>query len=138
MHNIRAEGRDVVLGAGQYFLQQTILIDPLTAPIWIAGLFAFLFSARLRDYRFLGWCYLVCYAVLFALHGKNYYLAPVYPMLLAAGALIIESALDRPIGAWLKPAVVVVLLTAGVYLLPVTVPVLSPDRFIRLREESAL
>jgi hypothetical protein len=131
MHNIRAEGRDVVLGAGQYFLQQTILIDPLTAPIWIAGLFAFLFSVRLRDYRFLGWCYLVCYAVLFALHGKNYYLAPVYPMLLAAGALIIESALDRPIGAWLKPAVVVVLLTAGVYLLPVTVPVLSPDRFIR-------
>jgi hypothetical protein len=130
MHNIRAEGRDVVLGAGQYFFQQTILIDPLTAPIWIAGLFAFLFSVRLRDYRFLGWCYLVCYAVLFALHGKNYYLAPAYPMLLAAGALIIESALARPIGAWLKPAAVIVLLTAGVRLLPVTVPVLSPDRFI--------
>jgi dolichyl-phosphate-mannose-protein mannosyltransferase len=130
MHNIRAEGRDVVLGAGQYFFQQTILIDPLTAPIWIAGLFALLFSVRLRDYRFLGWCYLVCYAVLFALHGKNYYLAPVYPMLLAAGALVIESALDRTIGAWLKPAVVIVLLAAGVRLLPVTVPVLSPDRFI--------
>jgi 4-amino-4-deoxy-L-arabinose transferase-like glycosyltransferase len=33
MHNIRAEGRDVVLGPGQYFIQQTILVHPLTAPI---------------------------------------------------------------------------------------------------------
>src|SRR5436305_1224596 len=41
MHNIRAEGRDVVLPAGQYFLQQTLLVNPLTAPIWIAGLMAF-------------------------------------------------------------------------------------------------
>ncbi len=130
MHNIRAEHRDVVLGPGEYFLQQTILIHPLTAPIWIAGLAAFFLSARLKPYRFLGWTYVVCYAVLFGLHGKNYYLAPVYPMLLAAGAAIIESALDRPIGAWLKPAIVTILLAAGVYLAPITVPVFSPDHFL--------
>jgi hypothetical protein len=130
MHNIRAEHRDVVLGPVEYFVQQTILVHPLAAPIWIAGLAALFFSARLRPYRFLGWTYVVCYAVLFALHGKNYYLAPVYPMLLAAGAVVIESALDRPIGAWLKPAIVVILLAAGAYLAPVTVPVFSPDHFL--------
>jgi hypothetical protein len=130
MHNIRAEHRDVVLGPGEYFVQQTILIHPLAAPIWIAGLAALFFSARLRPYRFLGWTYVVCYAVLFALHGKNYYLAPVYPMLLAAGAVVIESALDRPIGAWLKPATVIMLLAAGAYLAPITVPVFSPDHFL--------
>ena len=130
MHNIRAEHRDVVLGPGEYFFQQTILIHPLAAPIWIAGLAAFFFSARLRPYRFLGWTYVVCYAVLFALHGKNYYLAPVYPMLLASGAIVIESSLDRPIGAWLKPAIVVILLAAGAYLAPITVPVFSPDHFL--------
>ena len=130
MHNIRAEHRDVVLGPGEYFLQQTILIHPLAAPIWIAGLAALFFSARLRPYRFLGWTYVICYAVLFALHGKNYYLAPVYPMLLAAGAVVIDSALDRPIGAWLKPAIVIILLAAGAYLTPITVPVFSPDHFL--------
>ncbi|HEY6442035.1 MAG TPA: glycosyltransferase family 39 protein [Candidatus Acidoferrales bacterium] len=130
MHNIRAEHRDVVLGPGEYFLQQTILIHPLAAPIWIAGLAALFFSARLKPYRFLGWTYIVCYAVLFALHGKNYYLSPVYPMLLAAGAVLIESALDRPIGVWLKPAIVVILLAAGAYLAPITVPVFSPDHFL--------
>ena len=38
MHNIRAEGRDVVLSFPQYFFQQTVLVDPITAPIWLAGL----------------------------------------------------------------------------------------------------
>ena len=130
MHNIRAEHRDVVLGPGEYFLQQTILIHPLAAPIWIAGLAALFVSTHLRPYRFLGWAYVVCYAVLFALHGKNYYLAPVYPMLVAAGSVVIESALDRPVGAWLKPAIVSILLAAGAYLAPITVPVCSPDHFL--------
>jgi len=145
MRNIKAEGRDVVLGPFPYFFQQMLLLNPLTAPIWLAGLFALLFSARLKAYRVLGWCYLVCYAVFFILHGKNYYLAPVYPMLLAAGAVMIESALDgrkharsenarpesgRPRLQWLKPTIVILLLAVGGYLVPMVVPVLSPDAFL--------
>jgi hypothetical protein len=130
MRNIRAEGRDVVLPPLQYFFQQTLLVLPLTAPIWITGLIALFFSQRLKAYRVLGWSYLVCYTVFFVLHGKNYYLAPIYPMLLAAGAATIENAFDRPRLSWMKPAIVVVLLAAGAHLAPVVVPVLSPDRFI--------
>ncbi|HTW67989.1 MAG TPA: glycosyltransferase family 39 protein [Bryobacteraceae bacterium] len=130
MHNIRAEGRDVVLGPLEYFVQQTILIHPISAPIWITGLIAFFVSARLKPYRLLGWSYLVCYAVLFTLHGKNYYLAPVYPMLLAAGAVVIEGYASRPRLQWLKPAIVTVVLAAGFALAPVVVPVLSPDEFL--------
>jgi Dolichyl-phosphate-mannose-protein mannosyltransferase len=150
MHNIRAEGRDVILPLPQYFLQQTLLVDPITAPIWLTGLFALLFSARLKQYRFLGWSYLVCFTVFFALHGKNYYLAPVYPMLLAAGALVIESAIEgrkvlakngvpendvpeKVIGsrrAWLKPVIMAILLASGAHLVPITVPVLSPESFL--------
>jgi 4-amino-4-deoxy-L-arabinose transferase-like glycosyltransferase len=130
MHAIRAEGRDVILPPLQYLWQQMLLVHPLTAPIWITGLIALLFSRRLRPYRVLGWSYLVCYTVFFALHGKNYYLAPIYPMLLAAGAVIIESATQRAALTWTRPAMVVVLLAAGAYFAPVVVPVLSPDRFI--------
>jgi hypothetical protein len=130
MRNIRAEGRDVVLPAGEYFFQQTLLVNPLTAPIWIAGLIAFFVSERLKPYRVLGWSYVVCYTVFFLLHGKNYYLAPIYPMLLAAGAMVMESALTRPRVGWLKPAIVVILLASGVHLAPIVIPVLSPDRFL--------
>ncbi len=145
MRNIRDEGRDVVLPLPQYFFQQTLLVHPFTAPIWITGLIAFFISPRLKAYRALGWCYLVCFTIFFVLHGKNYYLAPVYPMLLAAGAVVIESAIEgrkidvsgtegliagRNRRAWLKPAIVIVLLAAGAHLAPVVVPVLSPDKFI--------
>jgi 4-amino-4-deoxy-L-arabinose transferase-like glycosyltransferase len=145
MHNIRADGRDVVLPLPQYFLQQTLLVHPFTAPIWITGLIALFVSLRFEPYRALAWCYLACFTVFFVLHGKNYYLAPVYPMLLAAGAVMIESAVDgrrtegqetaslktgRSLRAWLKPAVVIVLLAGGAHLAPVVVPVFSPDKFI--------
>src|SRR5437763_2493036 len=40
IRGVRAEGRDVVLGPFSYFFQQTLLVNPLTAPIWLAGLFA--------------------------------------------------------------------------------------------------
>jgi len=144
IHNIKADGRDVVLGPIQFFLQQLLLVNPLTLPIWLRGLLFLLFSARLRPYRALGWCYLVCYAVFFVLHGKIYYLAPVYPMLLAAGAVVIEGAIDgrtdgganlRPESGrrrlqWLKPVIIGVLLADGAYLSPIVIPILSPDHFL--------
>jgi 4-amino-4-deoxy-L-arabinose transferase-like glycosyltransferase len=145
MHNIREEGRDVVLPLPQYFFQQMLLVHPLTAPIWIRGLLFFFFSPRLKPYRALGWCYLVCFTVFFLLHGKNYYLAPVYPMLLAAGAVVIESAIDgaksestenssvkagRTRLGWLKPVIVTLLLASGAYFAPVVVPILSPTAFL--------
>jgi 4-amino-4-deoxy-L-arabinose transferase-like glycosyltransferase len=130
MQGIRAEGRDVVLPPIEYFVQQTLLVNPLTAPIWIAGLIAFFLSPRLKPYRVLGWSYLITYAVFFILHGKNYYLAPIYPMLLAAGAVVIDTAISRPRLTWLKPATIALLLAAGAYLAPVVVPVLSPESFL--------
>lgn len=139
IHNIRMDGRDVVLPFPQFFLQQTLLLDPITAPIWLAGLCALLFSARLKPYRFLGLCYLVCFSVFFILHGKNYYLAPVYAMLLAAGACVIEWAIEgrveeqserkfRRLG-WLKPVIIIILLASGAHIAPITVPIFSPDKF---------
>ena len=130
MRAIKDEGRDVVLPPLQYFLQQTLLVHPFTAPIWITGLIALLVSQRLKIYRVLGWSYLVCYTVFFILHGKNYYLAPIYPMLLAAGAVTIENAIDRPRLTWMKPAMVALLLMGGAAFAPVVVPVLPPDGFI--------
>ena len=130
MHNIRADHRDVVLSASQYFVQEMLLIHPLTAPIWIAGLIALLFASRFQQYRLFGWSFLVCYGVFFALHGKVYYLAPIYPILLAGGAVVIGSGLQRPRLVWAKAAIVVVLLAGGAYIAPMVVPVLSPDGFL--------
>jgi Dolichyl-phosphate-mannose-protein mannosyltransferase len=135
MRAIRSEGRDVVLGPVDFFIQQTLLLDPIVAPIWLTGLLGLLLAKRLRSYRALGCCFVASYMVFDVLHGKAYYLAPIYPMLLAAGAVVIECALNHPETSqprlqWLKPSIAVILLASGIHLLPITVPVLSPERFL--------
>ena len=130
MHNIRASGRDVQLSVFQFLLQQMLLLHPLTAPIWIAGVIALLFSRRLRNYRPLGWSYLVSFGAFVILKGKNYYLTPIYPMLFAAGAVVVEAGIEWTRQRWLKSAIIVLLLAGGAWLAPIVVPVFSVDRFI--------
>lgn len=135
MHNIHARGRDVVLSPFQYFAQQWLLTLPLAAPVWIAGVLALLFWPRLRPYRLLGWSYLVAFTVFVVLHGKNYYLAPIYPMLFAAGAIAIETGIEKIRQGWMKPALIVILLAGGAWLAPIVIPVFSPAHFIAYMEK---
>jgi hypothetical protein len=135
MHNIKAEGRDIVLSPWQYFFQQCLIMQLIVAPIWIAGTIAFLVWAPFRPYRFLGWNYLVSLAVFIVLHGKNYYLAPVYPMLLAAGSVVFELGIDRPRLRWLKPVSIILILAGGAWFAPVVMPVLPIDDYIGYQEK---
>ena len=131
MHNIRADGRDVQLSPIAFLLQQVLLLHPLTVGIWITGLIALLASRGLRHYRFLGWCYVISFTTFVLLKGKNYYLAPIYPMLLAAGSVTIEIGIERIRQHWLQPVIIVLLLAGGIYLAPLVVPILSVDHFVR-------
>jgi Dolichyl-phosphate-mannose-protein mannosyltransferase len=134
MRNIKAEGRDVVLSPLEYFLQQCLIMQPIVAPIWIVGTVALLLWPPFRAYRFLGWSYLVSLAVFIVLHGKNYYLAPIYPMLLGAGSVVLERGVGRPRLAWVKPVSIIVVLAAGAWYAPVVMPVLPVDKYIAYQE----
>jgi len=58
------------------------------------------------------------------LHGKIYYLAPVYIVFLAGGAVWWERKyLWRP-GAWLKPAVLAPIIVSGIIAAPLAMPIL--------------
>jgi hypothetical protein len=130
MRNIKAEGRDILLSPWQYFLHQLLLIDPFNAVLWITGLVALLVAARFRPYRFLAWTYLVGFTTFAALQGKDYYLSPIYPVLLAAGAVVIDDAIERIRQPWLKPALACVLLFGGAIFVPFVVPVFPVEQFL--------
>ena len=130
MHNIKADGRDVVLSPWQYFSQQILLIHPLSALIWITGVIAFLAAPRFKPYRFLGFAYLMSFAVFVVLKGKNYYLAPIYPVYLAAGCIVIDDAIDRIRQRWMKPVIAALLLAGGAVLAPLVVPILPMEQFV--------
>ena len=84
--------RDVGEGRADDFLQDQLLlcVNLFAAPVWLAGLIAFL---RSRRYRMLAWMYLIPLALFFLGKGRGYYMAAAYPMLLAMGAAAGERCL---------------------------------------------
>ena len=76
---------------------QLLLVSPVLAPVWISGLVWLLRSGPGRPFRFFGIGYLVLAAVFLVAGGKAYYLAGMYPVLLAAGAVVVDGWLrERP------------------------------------------
>jgi 4-amino-4-deoxy-L-arabinose transferase-like glycosyltransferase len=69
--------------------------DPLSMVVWLPGLFALFRNSRLRTFVPLAWAFVVPLGVLFVLGGKSYYVAPMFPILYAAGAVALTR--DR---AW--------------------------------------
>jgi hypothetical protein len=70
----------------QLLPQQLALVSPYLAAIWVTGLVRLLRGAALRWCRALGVAYLVLVAVFLITGGKPYYLAGMFPLLLAGGA----------------------------------------------------
>ncbi len=108
----------------QFILEQTLLMHPLETPVWLIGLGYFFFAPQGRRYRALGWTYLFVLAQLLALKGKIYYLAPIYPMLVAAGAVQTDAWVRERGWRWLKPAILVPLAVGGIVAAPLALPIL--------------
>lgn len=130
LHNVKVTGKNVVLPPGAFVGQQIMMMHPILFPVWLAGLWYFLFGKGTK-YRALGWIYLVLLATFIVLHGKDYYLAPAYAMLLAGGTLAIEGWLEMSRFTrgkiWPKAVVLGVALSATLLTAPVVLPILSPE-----------
>jgi hypothetical protein len=74
---------------------QLLLVSPLLAPVWIAGLVGLFRDPALRDVRFVAWAWVVLAAVFMATGGKPYYLAGLLPVLIGVGAVHVDRWLER-------------------------------------------
>lgn len=129
LRNVKESGKNVVLGPWEFLLRQGLMINPLTAPLWLTGLCFFFFGREGKRWRALAWTYVVLLLTMFALEAKDYYLAPIYPMLFAAGAVALEPLLRR----WkvLAGGYVTVLVAGGVLTALLALPILPPERYLR-------
>ena len=131
LHNHRLAASNVRLTPLQFMGEEILGLQPLTAPIWIGGLWYTLGTREGEPYRALGWTYLVILALFLALGARVYYLFPVYPMLFGAGAVWMEQIFRRTRQAWLKPAYVTALVLGGAALAPSLLPILPVKMYIR-------
>ncbi len=130
LQNVAAR-KNAPIGPFAFLWQQTLLVHPLATPICLAGLYFFLRDREARSYRVLGWAYLVVLTELLVLKGKIYYLAPAYPMLLAAGAVCIEKWVREHNWNWLKPAILAPLVVGGIIAAPLAMPLLPVEAMAR-------
>jgi hypothetical protein len=140
MHNIRASGRDVVLSPLAFIGQQILIMTPSSLPFCLGGLVFYFFSRQAKPYRAFGWAFLIAIVFFILAHGKNYYSAPAYPPVLAAGGVATEFFLSRRfevrprLGSILEVAAFVWLVVGLVPLLPVVLPVLPVDTYLRYQD----
>jgi 4-amino-4-deoxy-L-arabinose transferase-like glycosyltransferase len=106
---------------------QFLLVSPLLAPIWIAGLWSLFRDARLRDYRFLAWAWATLAVVFIATGGKPYYLAGLLPVLLAAGSVVIDPWLERGRSALRKASLAAAVGVSAIVGTVIALPVLPVD-----------
>jgi hypothetical protein len=125
LRNVQNMHKNVVLPPLAFVRQQIMMLGPANALVWIAGLGYLLFHSQGKRYRSLGVTYLVFLAIMMALHAKDYYLAPAYAMLFAAGGVVWEKATEIRAGLrWLRVALPVVVLALGLVAVPLVAPVL--------------
>ena len=106
--------------------EQIIDMHPILLPVWLSGLVWFL---RDRRWRLLGLIFAVFFVLMDLAHAKNYYLFPIYPMLLAGGAVVIERWLANR-AAWTRAVVVVIILLAALPAVPLVTWMLPPERLL--------
>jgi 4-amino-4-deoxy-L-arabinose transferase-like glycosyltransferase len=111
--------RDIRIGRTSGFLLNQLFIPAslMTIPLWVAGLWFFFFVEDGRRYRTIGWMFVFTFAIFLAAKGRDYYMAPAYPMLLAGGAVMWERW--RPVARGFMWAA----LALGCLLAPLLLPI---------------
>ena len=136
LHNGRVGHKNSILSPPVFFLAQFGNMQPVNALLWITGVIALLRAKSIARARWLGIAYIAFYLIMEALHAKDYYLAPIYPALFAAGAVAWEhrfSASRRVREGRIVafPIFTIVLLLTTLLILPMASPILRPDAWVR-------
>lgn len=149
MRNIRVTGKDIAYPPGAYTAQQILMMNPFSFLFWFGGLLFYFFSRNAKNYRVFGWTFLITFAFFLISHGKDYYSAPAYTIVLAAGAVAAENLLsgaaqqqttDQP-SRWravLKPVCFLWLIVGVSLILPLVLPALPLEAFVRYQSHSPL
>ena len=103
---------------------QFLLVSPVLAPVWIAGLLALARDLQLRTYRFFAGAWVVLVVIFLATGGKPYYLAGMFPVLLAAGAIRTDAWLMHGRSGLRRALLVAAIGLSGVVSAVIALPIL--------------
>lgn len=123
----------------EFLREQVLTMNPGSAPVWITGLLAGLLGLHGPRGRVLAWIYVVVLVLLLvAGRSRASYLAVAYPMLFALGGCSVERVASRARLGWLRPATAVLVIVSGLPLVPLALPLLPVETYVRYQEALGL
>ena len=133
LHNGRVENKNISLSPLAFVLNQLVVLGPWSAFVWLPGLVHLL---RRTDRRWLALMWVILLVAMIALGAKDYYFAPVYPVLFAAGGVAWEARFAKRASVQRDSALafagaMVTMLVCTAIILPSHTPVLRPDAYLR-------
>jgi hypothetical protein len=127
LNGVAHSDKNIKLPPLAFLVQQVNMLLIVAAPLWIGGLAWLAFARKARPWRFVVPAYLLFLAMMMVMHAKDYYVAPIYPALFAAGAVAFGQLTRRN---W-PPVVYTVVL--GCLLCRATAPImltiLPPEKY---------
>jgi hypothetical protein len=124
-----AETQLVHVRLDNFLLEQVMMFLPVFF-MWVLGLIYVAFLKEGRSCRAFAWIYLTVLLLLILLRGKHYYTIGLYSVLFVFGGLFIEKYLVARLG-WLKYVMILFMAAVSVVALPMSLPILRPEPFIR-------
>jgi hypothetical protein len=139
LHNVGAQGINVRLGPGAFLWNQVFITGPLSSLLWLGGLVWLLADRAASGLRWMGVLYILYLPGMMALHANDYYLAPVYPLLFAAGGVAWDQWLKS---GWARriavPVYASLVLAYGILGILIVQPVLTPPEYVRYIAHTSL
>lgn len=126
--------KNLPLAPLEFLTGQILEMHPFLFPILLFGLCYYLLSKSGKPFRIFGWMYLTIFILFIMTRAKTYYIAPIYPIMFAAGAIAIETFILNKKRNWLKPVTVSFLILGGVSAAPMALPVLPVETYISYSE----
>jgi hypothetical protein len=136
LHKTQSTDKVVKFPPMEFFLGQIVTLTPYSVLLWGTGVLWLLFAKTAREFRFVGVFYPIFLAMMMALHAKDYYLVPAYPVLFAAGAVAWFAWAQRMV--WRNALIgfyAVITVVGLIVFFPFSVPVMPPQQWLAYAEK---
>lgn len=120
---------------GSFLLDQVLMHGPGGSLLAVTGAIGLLRHRGLARWKVVGWACVAAFAIIWGLRGKPYYAGPLFPTLIAAGAVVVAASLAtrrRGLALAGQAAGFALAIGWGVLLFPLALPILGPEPTARL------
>jgi len=117
--------KNMPLSVMDFILGQIMNMNPTFFPLVLLGLWFFFFDKFGKIFSLFGWMFISLLILFVSTKSKTYYMAPVFPVIIAAGAVVLSR-----IKPTLMSTVYITIIVAGISSLPFGLPVLPVEQYI--------